>query len=410
VDDYTVVFHLNSEIIDAVSTLGTVGIVSDEQYEYTKGDMGGYKDDTANPVGTNAYVLNSYDKSSGASFVKNENYNVNDDPYNIERVVIKTIATATELTSLETGEINYFPETITANIIGPASLNEDLTFDHYFRAAEGFFGFNTQQGATADVAVRQALSYATNREEFCESYFAFPEASEALEDVSLGYVPKVYWNPVSASLGDYVTGEATLDGLETYEYDLDKAKEVLEEAGWVDTDGDGYREKDGEVLEIKMLCTEGNAILDMLVPIINKAWKEIGVKFQQTTIDFNTLISTIDPAADDSSEWNVFFMAMTYTGVQNTEMNAGLMTGENDNWSKFSNEEMDKLLKAGQETYDQTTSDKYYKDAMVLESEYMPYLAIYGNELFNLYYKNITGINTGPVCNWSQALGTANIE
>jgi peptide/nickel transport system substrate-binding protein len=410
VDDYTVTFHLNSEVIDAVATLGTQGIVSDEQYDYTKGDLGGYKDNTSEPVGTGAYVLNSYDKSTGASFVKNENYNVDDQPYAIERVVIKTIATATELTSLETGDINYYPETIEADIIGPASLNEDLTFDHYFRAAQGFFGFNCSYGATADSAVRRALAYATNREEFCEAYFAFPEASDELSDVTLGYVPTVYWNPISSSLGDYATGEETLEGLETYEYDLDKAKEILDEAGWELNESDGYRYKDGEKLTIKMMCTEGNSVLEMLIPIINKSWTELGIDFQQTTVDFNTLISTIDPYAGDDSEWNLFFMAMTYTGPANTQMNSGLIAGEGDNYAAYSNEEMDELLKAGQQTYDQDASDASYKAAMILENEEMPYLPIYGNELFNLYANYIHGVETGPTCNWSQALGNAYLD
>jgi peptide/nickel transport system substrate-binding protein len=410
VDDYTVVFHLNTERIDAVSTLGGLGIVSDSQYEYTKGDLGGYKDNTSEPIGTNAYVLNSYDKSTGASFVKNENYNVDDDAYAIERVVIKTIATATELTSLETGEINYFPESIEANIIGPASLDENLTFNHYFRAAEGYFGFNCSYGATADEAVRQALAYATNRKEFGDAYFAFPEASEELSEVSLGYVPTVYWNPVSATLGDYVTGDATLDGLETYEYDLDKAKEILDDAGWVDEDGDGIREKDGQKLEVKFLASEGNSVLEMLIPIISKSWKEIGVDLQQTTVDFNTLITTVDPTMDDGSEWNVFFMAMSYTGVANTDLNGSLSTGEADNYSKISNDELDKLLADGMNTYDEAVSVENYEKAMILEGELVPYFPIYGNELFNVYATNIHDMNTGPVCGWSQALGTAYIE
>lgn len=408
VDDYTITFHLSVERIDAVATLGGMGILSDTQYDYTKGDLGGYKDNTDQPMGTNAYVLNSYEKASGASFVKNENY-TGDGEYAIERIVIKKLGEAQELVSLQNGDINYFPESVEADIIGPASLDENLTFNNYFRAAEGYFGFNCDQGPTNDQAVRQALAYATDRSQFVEAYFKFPEASEELEKVSLGYVPDVYWNPVSSNLGDYVTGKEKLEGLTTYDYDIEKAKQILEDAGWKDEDGDGIREKDGEKLQVKFLASEGNSVLEMLLPIIIKDWKEIGVDLQQNTVDFNTLVTTVSDMKTDA-EWNVYFMATSYSGVENVDANYNLLGGYEDNYSRINNEELDQYLQAGMDTASEEVSVENYKKAMILENELCPYLPIYGNELFNVYSVSIKGMETGPVRNWSQAMDTAYIE
>lgn len=407
VDEHTVTFHLTDTQYDSVSTLGGMGIISDEQYEYKKGDLGDYKSKNDQPMGSGPYVLNSYDKASGASLKKNENY-TGDGDYKIEQVVIKTIAEATELTSLENGDINYFPESIEADIIGPASLNENLTFDHYFRAAEGFFGFNCESGVTKDPAVRQALSYATNRQEFIDAYFKYPEASDELKEVPLGYAPDVYWNPVSANLGKVVTGEERLDGLTIYDYDVEKAKQVLEDAGWK-VGSDGIREKDGEKLTVKFMLSEGNSVLEMLIPIIQKSWKEIGVDLKQNTVDFNTLLDTVTPGSGDE-DWNVFFMATSYTGVENADSNYNLRSNDPNNYSRLKDAKLDEELAAGRGTMNEEESVKAYKEAMITENELIPYLPIYGNELFNIYAKNVKLTETGPVRSWAQALDSAEIE
>lgn len=407
VDDHTVTFHLTETQYDSVSTLGGMGIISDEQYEYKKGDLGDYKSKNDQPMGSGPYVLNSYDKASGASLTKNENYSGTGD-YKIDRVIIKTIAEATELTSLQNGDINYLAENIDADVIGPASLDEKLTFSYYFRPAEGYFGYNCQNGATADPAVRQALSYATNRQEFSDAYFKYPEASDELKEIPLGYVPTIYWNPVSANLGKIVTGEEKLDGLRTFDYDLDKAKQVLEDAGWK-VGADGIREKDGQKLTVKFLLSEGNSVLDMLIPIIQKSWKEIGVDLKQNTVDFNTLLDTVTPGSGDN-DWNVFFMATSYTGVENADSNYNLMSGDPNNYAGLKDEKLDAELKAGRSTMNEEQSVENYKKAMITENELVPYLPIYGNELFNIYAKNVKLTETGPVRSWAQALDSAEIE
>lgn len=415
-DEYTISFTLGTPDISAANMIGTMGILSDEQYPYEKGSLGEYKTALDKPMGSGAYKLNSYDKSAGASLVKNENFTGEGD-YKIDRVVIKTIGTATELTSLQNGDINYLPETIEADIIGPASLDDTLAYDYYFRSAEGYIGFNCADGPTSDVAVRQALSYATPRADFVDAFYKYPENSDAIADVKPGYVPTVFWSPVARDMGEYTTGEKELEGLQTYEFDVEKGKQILEDAGWK-VGSDGVREKDGQRLEIKFLMSEGNSVLDMLTPMIVSSWGDLGVDLKQTTVDFNTLTSTVGTSNPDVTGWSCFFMATSFTGLENTSMNEMLgYLGDasnpqyrGDNYPRIANEELNSLLNAGKETSDWDTSLDNYKKAMILESQLAPYLAMYGNHMFNIYTKNVKDVKTGPVCNWSQALADAYIE
>lgn len=419
-DKLSVTFKCSVPDIDAADTIGTFGILSNEQFEYTKGDLSAYKNLSPDQtIGSGPYKVNSYDKSAGASVVLNDHFS-GPGTYNIKSVIVRTIGEGTEVASLKSGDIDYLPEEIQTDVIGPASMVETLTTDHYFRAAEGYFGFNTQAPVTSDMAVRQALSYATPREEFVSAYYSWPEGqvSDEIKDVSVGYVPAAYWSPVSAGLGPITTGEQELEGLITYEYDLEKAKAILDEAGWV-PGADGIRVKDGQRLEVKFLATENNSVLDMLIPMIIKSWGELGVDLKQNTVEFNTMSETVDPAsASHTDDWNVFFTAVSYLGLSNTSLNSAegyTGTEENpipggNNYAQIYNKELNDLLNAGKQTGDPAVSEENYKKAMILSSELCPYLAIYGNNVFNIYNKRVKDVKTGPVCNWSQALEGASLD
>ena len=318
-DPQTITFKLAEPDIDAVTTIGGLGIISSKQFEYSKGAMGEYKDNTSDTLGSGAYKVNNYDKSSGASLVKNENYG-GEGKFAIEKVIIKTVATATELASLQNGDVNYFPELIEASIIAPATKDDKLDYDYYFRAAEGYIGFNCADGPTTDPAVRQALSYATDREAFVKAFYDMSDAAPDAQNVGLGYVPTAFWSPVAVGMGDATTGKETIDGAVDYKFDIEKAKQILEDAGWKEG-SDGIREKDGQKLTIKFLLSEGNSVLEMLVPMILDTWGQIGVDLQQSTVDFNTLIDTVGVDSTDISSWSCFFMATSFTGLSNTSMN-----------------------------------------------------------------------------------------
>lgn len=83
-----------------------------------------------------------------------------------------------------------------------------------------------------------------------------------------------------------------MDGLNTYEYSPEKAKQLLDDAGWK-VGSDGIREKDGERLSIRFLSIKEKDNMDSMIPILQKDWQEVGVELKVNTMEFNTVISTI---------------------------------------------------------------------------------------------------------------------
>lgn len=408
-DDYTVVFHLQEPQIDAVSSFATGGIASSEQFDYKKGDTSAIEKGTDSPIGSGAYKLNSYEKATGASFVRNEEFKREEGTYNIDRVIMKKTDITTELQELKKGNVDLMPEVIESTIVGEASNDENIAFNTYTRSAEGFLAFNTNNGATKDQAVRQALSYATDRQGFVDSFFAWDDkVSDEVKQYVGGYVPQAYWNPVSKNNGKYVTGEDTLEGLTTYEFNPEKAKQILDAAGWV-VGADGIREKDGQKLEIKFLLSEKNSVLETLVPMVEKTWGDIGVDLKQTTVDFTTLLSTVQDANSDG-EWNVMFMATSFTSAEDTGANQSYDSEPTNNYSRLNDAALNDLIAKGRATGDVEASNANYQEAMKLAADLCGYLPMYSGMMFNLYNKNVDLTGTGPLCNWSQAMATIDIK
>lgn len=413
-DDYTVVFHLVSPQIDAVSLFGTMGIASADHYsKYKQGNVKVVEKNQEESCGSGAYQLKSYDKASGASFVRNEEFKPEKGQYQVDRIVMKKTDVTTEVSELKKGTVDLIPEVIETNKVSEASQDDNMAFNYYTRSAVGFVAMNANNGATADKAVRQALMYATDRQGFCDSYFRWDKkASDEVKKVKGGYVPAAYWNPASVNSGAVVRNEETIDGLNTYAFDMDKANQVLDEAGWV-RGADGIREKDGQKLEIKFLLSEGNSVLETLIPMVKKTWSDLGVDLKQTTVDFSTLLSNIQDTSHDS-EWNMCFLATSFTSNQDSSANDSYANDpENmavNNYSRINDQALiDQLTKARADA-DEKQSKADYAEAMKMAADDAGYMPVYSGMQFNLYNKKVDLTGTGTLRNWSQSMDTITVK
>lgn len=413
-DDYTVVFHLVNPQIDAVSLFGTMGITSADHYsKYKQGNVKVVEKNQEESCGSGAYQIKSYDKASGASFVRNEEFKPEKGQYQVDRIVMKKTDVTTEVSELKKGTVDLIPEVIETNKVSEASQDDNMAFNYYTRSAVGFVAMNANNGATADKAVRQALMYATDRQGFCDSYFRWDKkASDEVKKVKGGYVPAAYWNPASVNSGAVVRNEETIDGLNTYAFDMDKANQVLDEAGWV-RGTDGIREKDGQKLEIKFLLSEGNSVLETLIPMVKKTWSDLGVDLKQTTVDFSTLLSNIQDTSHDS-EWNMCFLATSFTSNQDSSANDSYANDpENmavNNYSRINDQALIDQLTKARVTADEKQSKADYAEAMKMAADDAGYMPVYSGMMFNLYNKKVDLTGTGTLRNWSQSMDTITVK
>ena len=410
-DDYTVVFHLVSPQIDAITKFGGMGITSADHYsKYKQGKVKVVEKNQEESCGSGAYQIKSYDKASGASFVRNEEFKREKGQYQVDQIIIKKTDVTTEVSELKKGTVDLIPDVIETNKVSEASQDKNMAFNYYSRSAVGFVAMNANNGATADKAVRQALMYATDRQGFCDSYFGWDKkASDEVKKVKGGYVPAAYWSPASVNCGAVVRNEETIDGLNTYAFDMDKANQVLDEAGWV-RGADGIREKDGQKLTVRMVSTKGKDQLDTMLPMLEKAWgEELGVDFKTNLSEFNTMVATVQ-GDDTVNDWEVSYMGWQFGSGDDTGINLLCQTGQTDNTARLSDPDLDALLDTALHTTDQAASTAAYKEVYEKVSALCPYVAINGLSYYDLYNKKIKNLDTAALYDFVKALDKATIE
>ncbi len=273
-----------------------------------------------------------------------ENFEVKDGEYQISKIMIKKTETSTEIKELENGTVDYIPDVVDANKINTVAKDED-------------------KGLTMD-------SYPSDREAYIASYYKLDD-----KDAKLAYVPGMFGNPVSGANGAYIRGEEKVDGATYYDYDVEKAKQILDDAGWT-VGSDGIREKDGQKLSIKFLATKEKDAMDTLIPMLQKQWCELGVDFKANTMEFNTVIATV---GDDSAvgDWDVSYLGFSYGSPEDTGVDYLIQSKGVNNFARLKDDELDSYLAAGAYTADKEASAAAYLKAYVRQSELCAYLLTY---------------------------------
>ena len=182
------------------------------------------------------YLFESYDTASRqGTIVVNPNYagDYRGVKPVIEKIVIKTVKSDTMINELASGSVDLLfqcggSDTIEGGLdLVDEGKAEDLT---YFRNGYGKIQFDCSQFPTDSQNVRQAIAYCLDRNEFARQY------SGGYAAVVHSYYGLAQW--------EYQESKTWIDeNLETYEKNIDKAKELLEADGWIyNKDGEAYTE------------------------------------------------------------------------------------------------------------------------------------------------------------------------
>ena len=356
------------------------------------------------------YKLVSYDASSRqGTFEVNENYAGTFDGVKpmIKTVIIKTVTADTEINELQAGTVDLL-----FSISGGESIEAGLDLvdagtaqkHTYFRYGYGKIQFDCSQFPTDSENVRQAIAYCLDRNEFARQY-------------SGGYATVVH-GEYGLSQWEFTDSKDWIDeNLNTYEKDIEKAKEVLAADGWnlnaegeeyKDGDGVRYKEVDGELkpLEIQWCNTEGNPVSELLSTMLPEAMKEAGMELKPTTTDFPTLFTAI--THDGETIYNMYNLATGFS-LQHSpwyyySMDETYLGSLNDNWI------LDQELADAAWALKSIPGDD---DAAWLEAwqnyqkvwnEKLPNIPLYSDEYHDFYSNKLQGWDTSSIWDWTSAL------
>ena len=266
-------------------------------------------------AGTGPYIATDLNDTE-ITLAPNANY-WNGTP-KVDKVIVRAFDDADSLQSaLQSGEVNatYGLAYASYALFKNDKYNISDTF-----TSRAFFGeFNYDSGIVQDDAVRKALSMGIDKEGFVTALLN-----------GRGQTAKGPF-PASMKFGD--------DTVTTESYDPSAAKAELEAAGWVDSDGDGIREKDGQKLTIRWLTYPGRLELPLLAESAQATLKEIGFDIQVN----NT--SNQSEIRKDKNAWDVYVSALVTapTGDPEYFFKASCLSDSTKNYGGYSNAKLDEL-------------------------------------------------------------------
>jgi peptide/nickel transport system substrate-binding protein len=404
VDEYTVKFSFTEPLRTNLANCA-FEIMPEHYYgaNWKVGDTKSIEAITTKPIGSGPYTLEKFQEKEFVSLKRNPNYY--GEGYYIENIVCKFVDQTTDIVELAAQNVDLLPGVIDPEKINEAKSKDFITFNQYDRSGYGYTKFNCESGPTADKKVRQALYYGFNIKEFVNSYYKDEATGDVLASVQYHPFSQVSWG-----IDDKLVSEMT-----EYDFDLEKAKALLDEAGWK-VGSSGYREKDGKVMELNVAAMPDHDILNTLIPMWQRDWGEgLKIKLNIAYLEFNTLLDYVIYNSDENvDKWSIYFMATQITSPDPdslySEIHSDYIGTGKDNTARYNNPEVDKLLDEAKSIIDKEEAKPYYNKIAKILNEDAPIVPVYANTYFDMYNKKIKGLETSPFCDWVKALRHAYIE
>ena len=326
----------------------------------------------------------------------------------IKTLILKTVKNETQMNELEAGDVDLLYGIAGGDIIETGLDLVDTGIaskSTYFRNGYGKIAFDCSQFPTDSVNVRQAVALCLDRSEFARQY-------------SGGYASVVH-AAYGMAQWEYQESKDWVDeNLDTYERDLERAKELLVADGWTlneagedykDGDGLRYKKVDGELkpLKIEWCNTAGNPVSELLSTMLPESMEEIGMELLPTTTDFPTLSDAM--AHKGEKIYNMYNLGTGFSNAHSPwyyySMDETWMTaGYNSNWIK------DEALaeKSGVMQFIPYENDEEWLEAwrtFIKEwNAKLPDIPLYSDEYHDFYSVKLQGWDPSSIWDWSSAI------
>lgn len=329
----------------------------------------------SHPVGTGPYRFVAWKR--GEKIVLEANPDYFEGPPYIQRVLYRVIPDAsTMFLEMQSGGLDYMgltPLQYAMQTDTPAFRRRFRKY-HYPAFAYTYLGYNLRRPIFQDKRTRQALSFAIDKQEIIDGVL-----------LGLGKIARGPYKP-----GSWVYNPE----VKRYSYDPKRARALLAEAGWQDSDGDGVLDRDGQPLSFTIVTNQGNDQRVKAGEIIQRRLSEVGVKVKLQVVEWAAFLKEfINPGNFDATilGWSGGIDPDVYNVWHSSKTGPGEL-----NFIAFQNAEVDQLLEAGRRIFDQKERKRFYDRFQEILAEEQPYTFLYVPESLPVVAARFRGIEPAP--------------
>lgn len=371
-DEKTVTFKLSTPSPDILFFMGLIGIQS-EAYLSADPTL-----QATEPIGAGPYTVQSYVAASELVLAANPDY-VNGPP-RFETVTVKFIPDpSARILALQAGDVEYAAQ-VPVSEVATLQADENVNVQNGPAVNLSYLGVNFENPALQDPKVRQAIAYGIDIEQIRIAVY------QDLTEIPKGIANQDLW---------WASPNA-----QTYEYNPEKAQDLLADAGY----------EDGLSLT---LASSDESWNQETATIIKSQLAEIGVEVTTSVTPYTTFIANgregqILGDLVLGFGWNnvlIPFQALNRQLMGNQFPPAGL------NYMRYSNPDVDALLLEGAAETDEETRAEAYREALDIMSEDLPWILLANVSEFGAASTAIPGFESVPVASESKfyalVMGTA---
>jgi peptide/nickel transport system substrate-binding protein len=356
INDKEIKFYMKKVYFLSLWYLGGMYIYPEHIYEYR--DAREFNEHRSNPVGTGPYVFEKWDVGRQVVLQRNENY-WGPKP-KIKKIVFPFITNSTAiLQALLGGQVDYIrpvPDQF-AEKANDEKFKKDFYCLSYWDAINtGYFwiGWNEARPFFADRKVRLAMTHLIDRVAIKDHILRNPEAQ----------IPTGTF---------YIYGPQNDPNIKPWPYDPERAKQLLDEAGWIDHDGDGIRDKNGVPIRFKYMISSDLALHEQIAKLVKDSAAGVGIEVILDPYEWSVFSQKVKDGDFDavSMSWGGEVEQDPYQIWHSSQRQKG------SNYVNFNNPEADALIEQARQTLDADKRNAIYHQFHRILHEEQPYTFIY---------------------------------
>ena len=376
-DPYTVRVRYDKPYARAVETWGTYMLPKHLLQSFAEAGTLRESPQNSRPVGTGPYRFQEW--RPGEKVVLTANPDFYEGRPHLSRIVYRVIPSqATIFLELKAQGVDYVSTLTGMQYSRQTEYPAFRKAYHKFRYPASdytFFGFNLKDPRFADRRVREAFAHAINKQEL-------------IDGVRLGLAREAN-GPIRPGTWAYT------DKVVHYDYDPEKAKALLAQAGWKDRDGDGVVEdKEGKPFTLTIRTNQGNDERKKIAEIIQQRLKEIGINADIQLIEWAAFIKEF--VKPRRFEVVVLGLGTGTDPDQYVVWHSSQQGPDQMNRTGYANPEVDRLLEAGRSSCVQSERVRYYHRIQEILAQDLPMIFLYFRDALPVVASRIHGVSPAP--------------
>ena len=374
VDDYTVRYTCSKPYYRHIVMLGMLEILP--EHVYGQGDFNNHPNNRK-PIGSGMYTLEEWETGIQLVLERNPGYwgkELLGAPH-FDRIVYQFIVDSNAaFVKLSRGDLDVMAlraEDWVRRANTP-KFNQQFNKFSYYRPAYSYLGWNRRNPLFADKNVRRAMTMLLDRERILD---------------------EVYYGLAKIMTGSFMPGTAIHnENIAPWPFDPDRAKQLLTEAGWTDTDSDGLLDKDGRKFAFEVLTTNQNPSAEKILTLYKEELARVGIQLGIRQMEWASMVERVDARNFDCiiMGWQMPPDPDPYQVWHSSQTEAG------SNYVGFNNAEADQIIEEARVSFEAEKREKLYRRFHEILHEVQPYTFLFTPKALVAVDKRVHGIQVYP--------------